>query len=268
MRAIVGAVATTVRDRQIPFLSAGLAFYAVLGLFPAAAATVAIFGVVASRSDAQRLVADLLSAAPADAASLLTTQLGSLTEASTAGLGAGALLSLVLLVWSASTGMRALIRSVNLVHDAGSTRSAVELRAVSFGATALAIVVVAIVFSLMTFIPTLVPDSVRTFVVWGRWPLLAVFGLVAVTALYEYAPTETPSSGWAISSVGALVALVTWLGASVLLTLYVAWIGSIDETYGAFSAAVVLLLWLYVTALSILLGAAVDHGLANAEPAS
>lgn len=249
--------------RQIPFLSAGLAFYAALGIFPAATAVVAIFGLVASREDARRLVSDVLAAAPDDAASLLTNQLESLTAASGASLGVGAAISIAVLLWSASTGMRALIRSVNLVHGDGDTRGGLKLRAISVLATAVAAVTVSIVFAIVTFLPSIVPDGFRTLVEWGRWPVLAVIWLVAITALYEYAPTEAPSSGITRSALGAVVALVVWLVASVGLTLYVRWAGSIDQTYGTFGAAVVLLLWLYVSAFAILLGAAVDHASAT-----
>ena len=258
-------VRTVIRDRQVPFLAAGLAFYAVLGIFPAVAATVAIFGLVANPVDAERFVGDVLGAAPDDVASLLTQQLSSLTEAPGAGLGFGVILAIVVLLWSASTGTRALIRSVNLVHGAETTRPIVELRAVSLASTAAAIIVSAIVFAAVTIAPSVVPDAASGVVEWGRWPALAAIGFVAITALYEYAPTETPSSGWAVSSLGAVVALMTWLVASLGLTLYVRWVGSINETYGTFGAAVVLLLWLYVTAFAILLGAAVDHAAAEAD---
>ena len=108
---LIGGVIAVIQDRQIPFLAAGLAFYAVLAIFPAVAATIAVFGLVASPTDAERLVTDVLSIAPGDASSLLTSQLSSLTEASGTGLGVSAVISTVLLLWSASAGMQAMIAS-------------------------------------------------------------------------------------------------------------------------------------------------------------
>ena len=83
--------------------------------------------------------------------------------------------------------------------------------------------------------------------------------------LYEYAPEESPSSGLPKSGIGAIVTLVAWLVVSFGLAQYVAWAGSINETYGTFGAAVVLLVWLYLTAFAVLLGAAIDHSLANTD---
>lgn len=256
---LIGGVIAVIQDRQIPFLAAGLAFYAVLAIFPAVAATIAVFGLVASPTDAERLVTDVLSIAPGDASSLLTSQLSSLTEASGTGLGVSAVISTVLLLWSASAGMQAMIRSINLVHGADSDRSGVQLRAVSLAATAGIIMAFTAVFALVGFLPTLVPEAWRVAVEWLRWPLLAALGFFAIAALYHLAPTEKQTTGWLGSSAGAGVALVTWLAASFGFTFYLRWVGSINETYGTFGAAVVLLLWLYLTAFALLLGAAVDH---------
>lgn len=256
---LIGGVIDVIKDRQVPFLSAGLAFYAVLAIFPAVAATIAVFGLVASSDDAQRIVTDVLSIAPGDASDLLTSQLSSLTEASGAGLGISVIISVVLLLWSASAGMQALIRSINLVHGSDSDRSGVKLRALSLAATAGIIVAFSAVFAIAGFLPSLVPDSWRVAVEWLRWPLLAALGFFAIAALYQLAPTKKQTTGWLGSSAGAGVALVTWLAASFGFTFYLRWVGSINETYGTFGAAVVLLLWLYLTAFALLLGAALDH---------
>ncbi len=256
-------VVELVRERQVSFLAASLAFYAALAIFPAAAAAIAMFGLLVEADQVEQIVTTSFGAAPDDVTALLTSQLQSLADAPSGGLGIGVALSIALLLWSASSGMRALIRAINLVHGAENERGFLELRTVSFVATLISIVTAALVFGLLTFFPTVAPEPLRQMVELARWPVLALLGLAALTALYEFGPLETPSSGLAVSSVGALVALVSWLAASFLLTAYLSWAGGINEAYGAFGAGVVLLLWLYVSAYAILGGAILDHAIAQ-----
>jgi membrane protein len=87
-----------------------------------------------------------------------------------------------------------------------------------------------------------------------RWVLLLGGLLAGLAVLYRCAP-DRDEPRWRWASPGAIFAAVAWLGASILFSIYVSNFGSYNETYGSLGAVVVVMLWLYLTALVIILGA-------------
>jgi membrane protein len=90
-----------------------------------------------------------------------------------------------------------------------------------------------------------------------RWPLLAALMIVGLAVLYRYAP-DRDEPRWEWVSLGAIVATVMWLAGSALFGIYVNRFGKFGETYGTMGAVVVLMLWLYLTAFSVLVGAEIN----------
>lgn len=247
---------------QVPLLAAGVAFYSFLALFPAMIAAVLLYGLVRSPADVQRQVAQLSSALPADARNLLTTQLQAITASPSASLGFGLLISLVLALWSASGGVGNVVTAINIAYDEEETRGFLKRKALSLVLTLAAVVFVVVTISLVAVAPALLDHLVGGGPLrWGlealRWVALVAAMSLALSVLYRVAPDrDAPKLRWA--SLGAVVATVLWVIASLGFSLYVDHFGSYNKTYGALAGVVVLLLWLWLTMYVVLLGAEIN----------
>jgi membrane protein len=246
----------------VPLVAAGLAFYAFLALVPALIAAVLVFGLVADPADLERLIADLSDTLPDSARDLLDTLLSGIVATSNASLSIGLVVALAGALWSASSGTAALIKSINAVFGLPETRRFLRVRALSALLTAGAIVLLTILGFVATALPALLEaaglgDAGRTAVSVARWPMLLVLVAGAMAVLYRVAPDRPAPPGWAASR-GAVVAAFVWIAASGAFSFYVASFGTYNQTYGVLAGVVVLLLWFFLSGLSVLLGALVD----------
>ena len=250
------------KSDQVPLLAAGVAFYSFLALFPAMIAAVMLYGLVRDPVDVQRQVDQISDALPSDAASVVTTQLEAITSTSSGSLGLGLLVSLVLALWSASGGVGNIVSAINIAYDEEETRGFVKRKALSLVFTLAGIVFVVVAISLVAVAPAVLDNLVDAGPLrWGleavRWLGIVAAMTVALAVLYRVAPDrDDPQFKWV--SVGAVVATVVWLLASVGFSLYVDNFGSYNKTYGALAGVVVLLLWLWLTMYVVLLGAEIN----------
>jgi membrane protein len=258
---LVRAKAETKAD-NVSLLAAGVAFFSLLAIVPALVALVSIYGLVANPDDVADQISDILRTAPAEARELVQTQLESITEGKSSSVGIGALIGVVVALWSASSGMQHLVSAINLAYDEEETRGFVRLRAVSVMLTLGAVVFVVAAVALIALTPALLggtglgtPARVALNVL--RWPLLAAALLVGLAILYRYAPDRDPAR-WKWVSPGAVVATVLWVVGSLLFSIYTANFAKYNETYGSLGAVVVLMLWLYLTAFVVMLGAEIN----------
>ncbi|MBN2624478.1 MAG: YihY/virulence factor BrkB family protein [Acidimicrobiales bacterium] len=246
----------------VPLLAAGVAFFALLALVPALVALVSVYGLVADPADIERNIDDALSAAPTEVRELVSSQLSSIVESEPSGLQLGVVVGLVVALWSASSGMKHLMGAINLAYDETEGRGFLRLRGMALALTVGAIVVAAVAVAGLLVLPNALDSSgaegaLRIVLLVVRWPLLAVVALAALAALYRWAP-DREHARWQWVSVGALVATVVWLVASVAFSIYTANFGSYNETYGALGAVVVVMLWLFISAYAVIAGAEVN----------
>jgi membrane protein len=165
-------------------------------------------------------------------------------------------------LWSVSSGVQGLVKSLNLVYDERETRGFLKLRGLSLLLTLGAIVVAVVALVLITVFPGVIDDlglgqagELAASIV--RWVVLALLVLVAVAVLYRFAP-DRANPRWRWVSWGAVVALVLWLLGSVGFSWYVDNFGKYNQTYGALAAVIILLLWLFLSSFAVLLGAEFD----------
>jgi membrane protein len=254
-------VALRVKERikrdDVSLLAAGVAFFALLALVPGLVAVVSLYGLIANPSDIQRNVDDVLAAAPQEVRDLIQSQLSSIVASSPRGLGFGVVAGVALALWSASSAMKHLITAMNHAYKEEETRGFLRLRGLALLFTIGAVLTLLVVlFALVVAPNSLSGDSVgviRSFVLVLRWPLLALCGMVGLAMLYRYAP-DRAEPRWSWASPGAIFATVAWLVASIGFTIYVENFGRYNETYGALSAVVVLMLWLYIGAYVAIAG--------------
>lgn len=258
-RDIAQRVLDEVREDQVPVVAAGLAFYTLLAVFPALIAFVSIYGLVADPASVTRRISELSGSLPEGASTLITTQLQQIVETSSAALSWTAVGAVLAALWSASGGAHHLIKALDAAYDEEESRGFFHLRGVSLLLTLVFLALGGIALGLIVVVPplleSLAPAALVTWAVMiGRFLLLAGILMVALAIVYRYAP-DRQEPRWEWVSAGAGAAVVMWIVASILFSVYVANFGSFGETYGSLAGVVVLLLWFYISAFSVLVGA-------------
>jgi membrane protein len=247
---------------QVPLLAAGVAFFSFLSLFPAMIASVMLYGLVADPQTVQRQAEELSQALPRDAASLITGQMESIVDSPQQGLGIGLAIALALALWSASGGVGQMLSAINIAYDEEESRGFVKRKALALLLTLGAILFVVVAVTLIAVAPVVLDaifpsGAIRVLLEIARWVGLLVAVAVGLGILYRFAPDrDNPKFSWV--TIGAAVATVIWLVASLGFSLYVDNFGSYGETYGALAGVVVLLLWLWITVYIVLLGAEIN----------
>jgi membrane protein len=171
-------------------------------------------------------------------------------------------ISLVAALWSASAGIQALIKGLNIAYDEQETRGFVKLRGLALLLTIGGIVVVLGAIALIAVLPAVLSSmglgrAGELAISIARWPALIVLVAVALAVLYRLGPDRAnPRYRWI--SWGALAAVVLWVAISAGFSYYVSNFGSYGQTYGSLGAVIVLLLWLWLSALAALIGAELD----------
>ncbi|MGB3356239.1 MAG: YihY/virulence factor BrkB family protein [Mycobacterium sp.] len=243
-------------------LAAALTYYAVLSLFPALLVVMSLLGVFGQGERTSQAILQIVSEiSPGAAADTLRQPIEQLVNAPAAGV---ALLTGILgALWAASGYIGAFGRAMNRIYEVEEGRVFWKLRPQQLLLTMGALVIVAAV-AFMLAISGPVAEAIGGYLgmgttvltIWqvARWPVLLILVVVGVAVLYHAAPNvRQPRFRWI--SVGAAIAILVWVTASLLFGVYVANFGSYDRTFGALAGVIVFLLWLWITNVALLFGA-------------
>ena len=249
-------------DDRIPLIAAGVTFFVILALFPGFGALISIYGLFA---DPGRLAAhlDVLeNVAPDGAIAVLQDQLVRLANAGRSALGFSFLVSLLISLWSANAGVKALFEALNLVFHEPERRNFIVLNAIGllFTLGTLAFVLVALaVLVLLPLVLAYLPHPGSAALLFGlaRWPVLFVLASLALGLLFRYGPSRARRQ-WRWISRGSMAAALLWLAASALFSWYVANFGSYNKTYGSLGAIFGFMTWMWVSIMIVLIGAKLD----------
>ncbi len=261
-RTIAVRIKEQVGEDRLHVIAAGVAFYGLLATFPALAAIVSTFGLLFDPDHMTRQL-DLLSRLlPHASAELVVRQLGQLTGANHGALGLGTAGSVIVALWAGSAGMRTLMQALNVAYDLKERRGYLLRFGTSLVLSSVVIVGMLLAASIIVLLPIVseaagVSGSIRSAIGWLRWPIVAGSFWIALVLVYRYGPCRDKPR-WSWVSRGAIVAVVIWLIASGLFSLYVRWFGTFNKTYGSMGAVVVLLLWFLLSSWAVLIGAEVD----------
>jgi len=252
-------VKTEMSEDNLSIVAAGVAFYGLLAIIPAIAAAVSIYGLFVSPDVFQEQFANVAGFLPPQARDVLTEQMERITASADTALGWAAAVSMLLALASAMKGATALITATNIAYEEQESRGFIRLYALAFALTLGGVLFVIVSLTLVAALPAIIdlfplPDAVRTAAKTLRWPLLALFLMLGLAALYRYAPDRREAK-WRWISWGAVLATLLWLAGSALFSFYVSNFGSYNETYGSLGAVVILLMWFYLSAYIVLLGA-------------
>jgi len=251
---------------NISLISAGVAFYAMLAVFPGLSATIAIWSAFADPTVIRTYLAVADDFIPPEAFALLNDQIMSLLIGPRANIGWGTIVSVALALFSARAGVGALIQGLNVIRGTKPHNTLLgflfgylmTLALVGVMLAALATVVVVPVA--MNFLPF---HTLSEWLMSGMpWAAMLLLMLTALGILYRYGP-NTAGRRDPIVTFGAVAATLVWGMASLGLTYYLSNFGNYNKVYGSIGAVMALLMWLYVSAFSVLLGAALNAEIAE-----
>jgi membrane protein len=250
-------VKTEIKQDQVPLLAAGVAFYALLSLFPAIIAAVSIYGLVADPRTVSDQIARLTETLSPETAKLVGEQIRQVTAGAGGALGLATVLGILIALWSASSGMKALITGVNMTYDETESRKFLKLRGLALLLTLGAMALMGIALALIVAFPAVTgdwPTALRWTASVLRWLLLAALLIAGLAVLYRYAP-DRDEPRWTWVSWGSGIATLLWVLASVGFSVYATFFGNYNKTYGALAGVIILMFWLFLSAFVVLLGA-------------
>ncbi len=256
---VLQRVASELKEDHVSLLAAGVAFKALLALFPALIAAVSLWGLLADPETITEQIAGLVGQLPDQAAGIVEDQLTQVAGTSTGALSGTLVFSILLAFVSASGGMVGLMQGCAVAYNEVDERSFVQKRGLALAFTVGGVAFLLLTLGLIAVLPVAVGalglgSTVELLVRIAQWPLLALMAIIVIALVYRYAPDRTePQLRWVTG--GAILATGLWLLASVGFSIYVQVAGNFAETYGALAGVIVLMLWLYLTAFAILVGA-------------
>lgn len=254
---ILGEVRDRIRAHRTSVVAGGVAFFLLLSLVPAMIAAVSIFGLVVSPAEVASTLEPVTSSLPSDAGNLVGDQLERVTRTGRTGLTFGAAFALVVALWTTSSGVKALVSAVNLAHEQRDKRGFFALRGLAVG-LALAAMIGLGAFVFLDVVSRELGGGFETVYELVQYPLFALGAFSWLTLLYRFAPYERDRQHWRLVSGGAVVGVLLATLATYAFGVYVASFGSYNDTYGALGAVIVLMLWLFVVAMAIVVGAELD----------
>jgi membrane protein len=247
---------------HVPIVSAGIAFYFFLAIFPAIAAALSIYGLVMEPAEVEQQMSQLANVLPEQAHQMISNILEKQSEKAGSSLGWILVLSILISLWSANKGTKAVFQGVNITYNEKDERGFFKLTAVTLLFTISGIVIGFIAIAMVVAFPALInkiglPATLETIIQLLRWPILALIVMFSLATVYKVAPCrKSPEFKW--TNWGAFIATILWLGGSLLFSLYVSNFDNFDEMYGSFAAVIILMLWFFLTAFIILLGAEIN----------
>ncbi len=261
---VLKRVARQISDNRLMTEAAAVTFYTLLSVFPALAALISIYGLIADPSTVTNQISALSGVLPGGGVELLTNQAQKLAGQGSTGLSLGLGIGIATSLWTSNQAMKALFEALNVVNEEEEKRgfllrTAVTL-AFTLGVILFTVVALAAVVAVPVALGYLGLGGTWEFLLrWLRWPLLLVVVAVLLALIYRFGPSREEAR-WRWISWGSAFASVTWIGGSLLFSWYVSNFGNYDKTYGSLGAVVGFMTWIWLSALVVLIG-----GQLNAE---
>jgi membrane protein len=251
-------------------LAAQLAYYFFLALFPALLFLLAIISFVPIQNLMDTITTTLARVAPSDVLSLIRDQILKIAQDKDGGL---LTLGMLGTIWSTSSGMTAIIDTLNQAYDIQEGRTWWKVRIAAIGLTvALAVFIVG--STVLVVAGPAIADKVAGWFHLGtafaltwkilQWPIVFALVSMGIAIIYYFAPDAEQE--WIWISPGSILATLLWLLISLGFRIYVTSFGSYTETYGAVGGVIVVMLWFYLSGLAILVGAELNAEIEHASP--
>ena len=243
---------------RLPVLAAGVTFFLLLATFPAIAAFVSVYGIFTDVAGVERQFAHIADFLPRDAVSVIAAEMVKVTKAKHTTLGATFALSTLVSIWSANAGMKALVDGVNVAYDETESRPWLRLTLVTYVATLSGLLLLTIITGLAISGPMLFRAmGVETAGPWLtplRWISVYIAAAGVLTVIYRYGPCRSLPR-WRWVAPGGLAAAALWMGGSLVYTWWLNHFTHFGVTYGSLGAFLGLMLWLWFSSMTVLVGA-------------
>jgi membrane protein len=245
------------KDRVL-LIAAGVTFYSLLAAFPAVAAAVALYGLMADPHTINQQLALLAGIIPDGAVQVIGDQVNRLLEQGTKTLGFALIAGLAVSLWGANAATKAVFDALNVIYHEDEKRSFLKLNLYSLAFTLGAILVLLLAAGSVVVVPALLAAlGIESLLALLRWPVLLAAILVALACLYRFGPSRARAE-WRWVTWGSALAALLWLAASMSFSWYVANFGSYNATYGSLGAAIGFMTWMWLSTIVVLLGAKVN----------
>ena len=256
--AILVRVFHRVMDDNVGLLSAGIAFYAFLSIFPALAAALMIWGLFTDVTALSSQLQALRELAP-DAFGLVADQMVTISTQDSSGLTLGLIVSIVLAFWSASGGVAALMQAMNMAYHETEKRGFIQLNLLKLAFTVAGILFVGLSVAAIAAVPPILKSLylgafVEALANLVHWLVIIAAFMAACAMIYRIAPSRARAR-WRWIIPGAITAGLIWLVASIAFSAYLENFNAYNATFGSLGAVAALLMWFWISAYAICLGA-------------
>lgn len=251
-----------VGDDNVSVVAAGVAFFSLLAVFPLLTACLSIYGYFADPLDAQTMLMKISGLLPPDAWALLNDQITAVINQPKANLGLGIALGLLIALYSSGAGIRAVMRAMNIAYGEVETRGVTKFYAIAASMTVSMVVFVWVSLAVIIGVPALFKllklDGAAALATRAvPWVLLIALFAFASGVIFRFGPSRRPAKKrWVYP--GIIFTTVSWLGLSAAFSFFVSNFASYNTTYGSLSAVIVLLMWFWLTAYVVIVGAEIN----------
>lgn len=244
---------------NVAVIAAGVAFFSLLAVFPLITACLSIFGYFADPAAVEQQLSAVSSVLPKEAWDILDAQIKAVTNAPNKGLGLGILFGLSLALYSAGSGIRAMMRAMNVAYGEREKRGRVHFYALAISMTVSVTVFMFVALAIIVGVPALLnfvnlDKAASRLAGYMPWIILISVFAFSTAALYRIGPSRRPAKfRWILP--GVIFSTLAWMGMSYLFSTFVAEFGNYNKTYGGLSAVIILLVWFWLTAFVVIVGA-------------
>jgi len=247
---------------NVSIVSAGVAFFSMLAIFPMITAGLSIYGYFADPSVAQEQLYTISDILPEDVWVLINDQVQAVTGASNKAIGIKIILGILAALWASGAGIRAMIRGLNIAYGEVDNRKFLKNSGLAvvftLGALLMMFISLTVIIGVPSVLAILKLDGITaTITRWLPWSLLVFAFGFSCAILYRYGPNRRPAKlRWVMP--GVIFAVISWLIISAGFSKFVAAFGTYNKTYGSLGAVIVLLVWLWLTNWVIIVGAEIN----------
>jgi membrane protein len=246
------------QDRLLS-IAGGVSFFTLLAIFPAITALVSAYGLFFNPATIANDIGQLSDLVPANVLTIVHEQATRIASNSNQTLSLGLIVGILVSLWSAMSGVKAVIDALNVIYEQRESRSFIKLNLVAlvftlFGFAAFLLAMAAIVVLPLILSPIGFGNLTETVTRIARWPVLLIVLLLGLAILYRYGP-DRRAARWQWVSIGSVFATLTWFVASFLFSWYLTNFANYNATYGSLGAVVGLMIWLWISTVVVLLGA-------------
>ncbi len=249
-------------------VAAAATFFVLLAIFPAFAAIVTLYGLIADRSSIAHVLTLVSRFIPRGAVIVLNGELQRLITNDVPKLSFTFLVSTGIAIWSASGGLKAIMNGLNIAYEVGETRGFLKRSALAIMFTSAAIALSIFAITVATLLPVIADQlpfrsMFRPLVPILGWPLALGGSLLVLAAVYYYGPNR--KHRWRWISWGSFSAALMWLVGTLIFKWYVRNYGNFDRVYGNLGAIIGFLVWIWLSLVILLFGAELNCELERRE---